>query len=352
MSTTSALQPASSAVKFPLPAWQIGTLEDMAQSNLGLLDNVDPSVLASIDYAESKGNPGPANSAGYGGYFGLSQQDLANAQQTGTLGVNSTVEFEAEAQAAAKDFAALQSQFGSNYAAEAAYQVGPGNVDAQGQVFRQSTGAGWQLLSQNEGVSVMQQFSVPDAPVGPYPTLEYSLTASDAARLPGGSAQNTNFGASGQAAAAAGASTGAGAALAGAGGTQSSSGFLGLLQGLHSWMNPTNPGAILSGTAGNQVGTALQGFGGIPGFLGNLLKLGNTSGALSALTLPAKALIEVTYIGQIVLVRGIVALPGVLGLVFSLGLGLVGAAGSEQARSIATVVPAGDVARSAALEAA
>lgn len=146
-----------------IPQWQINQLNQMASA--GQLSGVDPSVLGAMDQAESSGNPGPPNSVGAGGYFGMPGSMFPN------MGADNPTEFGAEAQGAASTFAGLRKQYGGdNYLAEGAYQVGPGAVNAQNMTYSPSPGV-WAPLSQDEGVGIMQSLGIPEQAAGNYPAI-------------------------------------------------------------------------------------------------------------------------------------------------------------------------------------
>lgn len=124
-------------------------LNSLAQK--GQLSGVPPQVLASIVQAESSGKGGSINSAGYGGYFGLSPNtaygptklSVSNATLTGTTPES----FAQQAIVAASEFASLlHNSNGNIYAAESAYQTGSYSAGLQG-----------------EGVKVLQGNGIPSS---------------------------------------------------------------------------------------------------------------------------------------------------------------------------------------------
>lgn len=121
----------SSATQLPakanIPAWQNQMLNSLAQQ--GQLSGVPPQVLASIVQAESSGKGGGINSAGYGGYFGLSPNTAYGPTKlsvsNATLQSTTPQAFAQQAIVAAAAFAnLLHNAKGNVYAAEAAYQTG------------------------------------------------------------------------------------------------------------------------------------------------------------------------------------------------------------------------------------
>ena len=134
---------------FPIPPQQAATLQALATK--GELSGVDPSVLAAIETEEyNPAYPPAVNSSGHGGYFGLSEAQAAQHN----VNLVDPATYATQAQIAAIDFNAQRGQYGgSNYAAETAYQQG------------KYTGA------YSPGVSVFEQYGIPDNPSGPYPPL-------------------------------------------------------------------------------------------------------------------------------------------------------------------------------------
>lgn len=108
-----------------LPAWQVDTLNQLADA--GLLYGVPPSVLAGIDQAESSGQGGAVNPEGFGGYFGLGS-GTAYPGGTATPAIlhgTDPTSFSDQAQIAASEFAALLAKQGGDiYTAEQVYQTG------------------------------------------------------------------------------------------------------------------------------------------------------------------------------------------------------------------------------------
>ncbi len=109
-----------------VPSWELDQLGQL--SSQGQLSGVDPHILAAVDQAESSGQGGGINSAGYGGFFGLSDSATYPggwATSPGLLQSTSPSAFDAQAQAAAAEFASLLAGNANNpYAAETAYQGG------------------------------------------------------------------------------------------------------------------------------------------------------------------------------------------------------------------------------------
>lgn len=119
--------PATETIAAKIPAPEITQLQALAGQ--GLLSGVDPAILAAQIQAESSGQGGGINPAGYGGYFGLAANtpygaqgaQVTEAQLTGT----DVASFDAQAQtAAALDASLLQQYGGSTAAMEQAYQLG------------------------------------------------------------------------------------------------------------------------------------------------------------------------------------------------------------------------------------
>ena len=110
-----------------IPAWQQSELEQLSAS--GQLSGVDPQILAAIDQAESSGQGGGLNSAGYGGWFGLAPNRAypgGNMVSTATLTSTTPTAYAAQAQTAAAEFASLlKLEGGDPLRAESAYQQGP-----------------------------------------------------------------------------------------------------------------------------------------------------------------------------------------------------------------------------------
>jgi hypothetical protein len=129
-----------------LPAWQQLELVNLTQA--GQLSGVDPNILAAMEQAEMNINlPPGVNSSGYGGYFGLGAgtsypggHSVSSAQLTSAT----PSAYDAQAEAAAAEFASLLGSHGGNvYAAETAYQGGS-----------------------NEGVGVFQRLGIGSAATG------------------------------------------------------------------------------------------------------------------------------------------------------------------------------------------
>jgi len=119
--------PAGHEARGNLPAWEITSLDQLYSA--GLLSGVTPDILAAIDLAESSGQGGSINSAGYGGWFGLGANSNYGPgwQDTPALlhGTNQTA-FDVQAETAAHEFAKMLAAKGSGILqAESAYQTGP-----------------------------------------------------------------------------------------------------------------------------------------------------------------------------------------------------------------------------------
>ncbi len=150
-----------------IPAWEIAALQQLAANNQ--LSGVPPDVLAAIVQAESSGQGGSINSAGYGGWFGLGQNSTypTGASSAGLLSDPSQASFEAQAQLAAGEFASLlQAANGDVYTAEGYYQQGQGGY-TPGQI--------------TEGIRVMQQLGVAQTVNGAAPAGSVSYTGSGTA---------------------------------------------------------------------------------------------------------------------------------------------------------------------------
>jgi hypothetical protein len=108
----------------PLPSWEIQELQTLGSQ--GQLSGVDPRILEGIDAEESGGNPGSPNSAGYGGFFGLSPSTPYPGGVVGSGEGQSTLdEFAHEATIAASAFASYMTEAGGSWVgAEQIYQSG------------------------------------------------------------------------------------------------------------------------------------------------------------------------------------------------------------------------------------
>lgn len=134
-----------------LPGWQASVLQQLASQNK--LYGVDPNVLGAIIMAESSGKGGAINSAGYGGFFGLSaSSDYPGGKSSSSLlqGTDQAA-FSTQAQLAASEFASLLKSTGGNvWLAETAYQQGGNSAAVK---------AG---TPQGEGVDTMKKYGIPE----------------------------------------------------------------------------------------------------------------------------------------------------------------------------------------------
>jgi hypothetical protein len=108
-----------------IPSWEDQQLN--ALFNTGNLDNVPPEILAAITQAESSGQGGAINSAGYGGYFGLGAGHSypGGVSSAGLLDTTGTSSYDQQAEIAASEFESLLQRDANNpYAAESNYQGG------------------------------------------------------------------------------------------------------------------------------------------------------------------------------------------------------------------------------------
>lgn len=147
--------------RIPIPTWEASQLDSLAGQNR--LDQVQPDIIAVIDLAESHGQGGYVNSEGYGGWFGLSQQDIysegGNVPLTGT----SQHDFDVQAETAAKIFANLLAQSNGNpELAEQKYQGGSHEgsslmqeygITGSGLGYVQGTGGGMPSPGHNSGTN-------------------------------------------------------------------------------------------------------------------------------------------------------------------------------------------------------
>jgi hypothetical protein len=116
---------------YNIPSWQLQDISTLSSNND--LWGVDPSIIASIDQAESNGRGGGINSAGYGGFFGLGANNEypAGTLTTSELTSTSSTSFEDQAVIAASDFARLLTDNTDNvYSAEQEYQGGSTEGDS------------------------------------------------------------------------------------------------------------------------------------------------------------------------------------------------------------------------------
>lgn len=123
-----------------IPAWELQQINLLSAQNE--LDSVDPSIIASIDQAESSGQGGAINSSGFGGYFGLGAGSNypGGTASAGLLQSTTPTAFDTQAQLAASEFAKLLNEnTGNVYASENEYQGNPPNAQGEGvQVFAQN----------------------------------------------------------------------------------------------------------------------------------------------------------------------------------------------------------------------
>lgn len=120
-----------------IPGWEWSELNQL--SDKGELSGVSPTVIGSIDQAESSGSGGGINSSGYGGWFGLSAtshypgEPGKSTPGTALLESTSVSSFVAQAQIAASEFAALLTGNGGDpIKAEEAYQSGSASGPTEG----------------------------------------------------------------------------------------------------------------------------------------------------------------------------------------------------------------------------
>lgn len=114
-----------------MPQWQQDALTQLSQS--GQLSNLSPYILGGIEQAETSGwSGGGVNQSGYGGYFGLGPTtyfgNKVTTQELMTGGATSSkktlASYQAQAKAAAADFAHWFNATGSVTKAETIYQQG------------------------------------------------------------------------------------------------------------------------------------------------------------------------------------------------------------------------------------
>jgi hypothetical protein len=140
----------------PVPAWEQQDLERLAQSNE--LSGVDPQVLAVMDQAESSGEGGGINSAGYGGFFGLgANKTYPGGESTSTmLSDPSEASFISQAKIAASAFASYWT--GNVETTENVYQSGQPNPG--------SLGEGASLMAAELPASVLGSTTAPTSATG------------------------------------------------------------------------------------------------------------------------------------------------------------------------------------------
>jgi hypothetical protein len=116
-----------------IPAWEQSELTRL--SNAGQLSGVNPIDEALIILEESGGQGGGINSEGYGGFFGLSEDQAG----VSTLESTSTSSFDTQAEESASDFAKALSVTGDNaIEAENYYQTGKvGETSSGARLFAQ-----------------------------------------------------------------------------------------------------------------------------------------------------------------------------------------------------------------------
>lgn len=132
-----------------VPAWENTILNSLSKT--GDLSGVPAAILSAIDQAESSGQGGAINSAGYGGFFGLSPNTKypGGSVSTAELQDSGQPSFADQARVAASEFASLLNSYGGNiYEAEQAYQQGGGNAASY-------------ASSPGEGVQVFQSLGIP-----------------------------------------------------------------------------------------------------------------------------------------------------------------------------------------------
>lgn len=115
-----------------IPAWQESDLETLSSS--GQLYGLSPTVVGSIDQAESSGSGGGINSSGYGGWFGLGENSTYPGGTVTPALLSSTSEssFISQAKIAASEFASLLTKYGNPTSAEEAYQSGSPSGPTEG----------------------------------------------------------------------------------------------------------------------------------------------------------------------------------------------------------------------------
>jgi hypothetical protein len=117
----------------PIPAWEQSDLETL--SSEGELSGVNPEAIAVIDSAESSGEGGGINSAGYGGFFGLGANKTypAGESTSAMLSDPGEASFEDQAVIAASAFDSYLKEAGGNpVTAEEIYQSGRASGPTEG----------------------------------------------------------------------------------------------------------------------------------------------------------------------------------------------------------------------------
>jgi hypothetical protein len=156
-----------------IPAEEIQILQQLAQE--GGLSGVDPQIIAAIVQAESSGQGGSINSAGYGGFFGLGagHNYPGGTSSSQLLNDPSMDSFSEQARIAASEFASLLQAAGGNpLTAEGYYQEGQG---------------GYQPGTVTEGIGIMQQLGIGSSTTGYSPSTG---TSNSVGTGPAATAQN------------------------------------------------------------------------------------------------------------------------------------------------------------------
>jgi hypothetical protein len=133
-----------SATNPNIPSWEDTSLNQLYSA--GLLSGVSPEILSGVVQAESSGQGGGINSAGYGGYFGLGESSTYGPGYTTSpallQGTNQSA-FDTQAEIAAYEFNKLLGQYGDNpYSAEQAYQTGSPSGSGEGDAVLKALGIG------------------------------------------------------------------------------------------------------------------------------------------------------------------------------------------------------------------
>ncbi|MGA2835498.1 MAG: hypothetical protein ABSF84_02765 [Acidimicrobiales bacterium] len=116
-----------------IPSWEWTELQQLGAA--GDLFGVSPEILGSIDQAESSGDPGSANSSGYGGFFGLGAgtQYPGGSVPASQMGIDTPAELAFEAPVAASAFNSYLAEAGGNVTdAEEIYQSGSASGPTEG----------------------------------------------------------------------------------------------------------------------------------------------------------------------------------------------------------------------------
>jgi hypothetical protein len=138
-----------------IPGWENTELNYL--SSKGMLYGLPPGLIGAIDQAESSGQGGSINSAGYGGFFGLgANSSYGPYTDTPSLlqGTNA-LDFGDQAATTAYEFNQLLQRYGGNvYEAEQAYQTGGASGFGEGDSVFQQLGVPGTLASDpNAGAS-------------------------------------------------------------------------------------------------------------------------------------------------------------------------------------------------------